>query len=104
MVLRVPDAQLNAKDARRHILRLHLSYFADVDGIERFLEHIGEENPYFERLLELLVTFGKKNPREPVERWVWLDPELRDLVVKMTYINPMKRIKAKEALEHPWFD
>ncbi|RAL05526.1 kinase-like protein [Aspergillus ibericus CBS 121593] len=87
IVLRVPDDQLNADDSWRHILRLHLSYFADIDGIERFLEHLGDENP----------------PREPVEKWMWLEPELRDLVAKMTYINPMKRITAKEALEHPWF-
>nr|XP_001389407.2 hypothetical protein ANI_1_2940014 [Aspergillus niger CBS 513.88] len=103
MVLRVPDEQLNAEDSWRHVLRLHLSYFADIEGVERFLEHIGEQNPFFERILELINTFGPGNPRQPVEHWDFLEPELKDLVAKMTYLDPRGRITSKEALEHPWF-
>ncbi|GKZ22541.1 hypothetical protein AbraCBS73388_008701 [Aspergillus brasiliensis] len=103
MVLRVPGEQLNAADAWRYILRLHLSYFADVNGVERFLEHIGKQNPFFERILELINTFGPENPRQPVEHWGFLEPELKDLVAKMTYLDPRGRITAREALEHPWF-
>ncbi|RDK43501.1 kinase-like protein [Aspergillus phoenicis ATCC 13157] len=103
MVLRVPDEQLNAEDSWRHVLRLHLSYFADIEGVERFLEHIGEQNPFFERILELINTFGPENPRQPVKHWDFLEPELKDLVAKMTYLDPRGRITSKEALEHPWF-
>ncbi|TPR11314.1 Fungal Zn(2)-Cys(6) binuclear cluster domain family protein [Aspergillus niger] len=103
IVLRVPDEQLNAEDSWRHVLRLHLSYFADIEGVERFLEHIGEQNPFFERILELINTFGPGNPRQPVEHWDFLEPELKDLVAKMTYLDPRGRITSKEALEHPWF-
>ncbi|RAK83910.1 kinase-like protein [Aspergillus costaricaensis CBS 115574] len=103
MVLRVPDEQLNAADAWRYILRLHLSYFADVDGMERFLEHIGKQNPFFDRILELINTFGPENPRQPVECWGFLEPGLRDLVARMTYLDPRGRITAREALGHPWF-
>ncbi|RAL05525.1 kinase-like protein [Aspergillus ibericus CBS 121593] len=103
MVLRVPDDQLNAEDAWRHILPLHLSYFANIDGLEQFLDHIGEENPYFQRMLELVSTFGPENPLLPVKGWTFLEPELRDLVEKMTPLDPRRRITSKEALEHPWF-
>lgn len=102
MVLRVPDEQLNAADAWRYILRLHLSYFADLDGMERFLEHIGKPNPFFDRNLELINTFGPENPRQPVECWGFLEPELRDLVARMTYLDPRGRVTAREALEHSW--
>ncbi|RAH54805.1 kinase-like protein [Aspergillus piperis CBS 112811] len=103
MVLRVPDEQLNAEDSWRYVLRLHLSYFADIEGVERFLEHIGEQNPFFERILELINTFGLENPRQPVEHWDFLEPELKDLVARMTYLDPRGRITAREALEHTWF-
>ncbi|GAA82048.1 serine/threonine protein kinase [Aspergillus luchuensis] len=103
MVLRVPDEQLNAEDSWRYVLRLHLSYFADIEGVERFLEHIGEQNPFFERILELINTFGPENPRQPVEDWDFLEPELKDLVARMTYLDPRGRITAREALEHTWF-
>ncbi|PYH30779.1 kinase-like protein [Aspergillus neoniger CBS 115656] len=99
MVLRVPDEQLNAEDSWRYVLRLHLSYFADIEGVERFLEHIGEQNPFFERILELINTFGLENPRQPVEHWDFLEPELKDLVARMTYLDPRGRITAREALE-----
>lgn len=103
MVLRVPDEQLNAADTWRYILRLHLSYFADVDGVEHFLEHIGERNLFFDRILELINTFGPENPRQPVEHWDFLEPELKDLVARMTSLDPRGRITAREALEHSWF-
>ncbi|PWY76675.1 hypothetical protein BO83DRAFT_462487, partial [Aspergillus eucalypticola CBS 122712] len=92
-----PDEQLNAADAWGYILRLHLSYFADVDGVEQFLEHIREQNPLFDRILELIHTFGAENPRQPVECWGFLEPGLRDLVARMTYLDPRGRITAREA-------
>ncbi|PYH74362.1 uncharacterized protein BO88DRAFT_439854 [Aspergillus vadensis CBS 113365] len=95
MVLRVPDEQ--------YILRLQLPYFADVEGVERFLEHIGAQNSFFDRILELINTFGPENPRQPVECRGFLEPGLRDLVARMTYLDPRGRITLKEALEQPWF-
>ncbi|KAJ9232761.1 hypothetical protein DTO169E5_7321 [Paecilomyces variotii] len=103
MVFRVSDDQLKSADSWRYILRRHISYFADEDGLNGFLEHIGEENPFYKRLIDLADSFGPGNPRQPFQRWSYVEPELRDLVGKMTNLDPTKRINAREALQHRWF-
>lgn len=103
MVLRVSDDQLKAADSWRYILRRHLSYFADEDGLNGFLEHIGEENPFYERLVALASSFTPENLRQPFESWDYVEPDLRDLVGKMTNLDPTRRITARQALEHRWF-
>lgn len=103
MVFRVSDDQLKSADSWRYILRRHISYFADEDGLNGFLEHIGEENPFYKRLIDLADSFGPGNPRQPFQRWGYVEPELRDLVGKMTNLDPTKRINAREALQHRWF-
>ncbi|EAW20286.1 uncharacterized protein NFIA_099200 [Aspergillus fischeri NRRL 181] len=103
MVFRVNDDELNSADSWRHILRRHISYFADEDGLNGFLEHIGEENPFYDRLIDLANTFGPENPRQPFERWGYVEADLRDLVGKMANLDPTKRITATEALQHRWF-
>ncbi|KAJ9371136.1 hypothetical protein DTO282F9_7322 [Paecilomyces variotii] len=103
MVFRVSDDQLKSADSWRYILRRHISYFADEDGLNGFLEHIGDENPFYKRLIDLADSFGPGNPRQPFQRWSYVEPELRDLVGKMTNLDPTKRINAREALQHRWF-
>ncbi|KAJ2975412.1 hypothetical protein NUW58_g8361 [Xylaria curta] len=103
MVFLVSDDQLNAEDSWRHILRRHLSYFADRDGFNGFLQHIGEENPFYERMITIANDFPPGNRRQPFETWDDVDPIFRDLVIKMTRLDPALRITAREALEHPWF-
>jgi serine/threonine protein kinase len=103
MVFRVGDDELSSADSWRHILRRHISYFADEDGFNGFLHHIGEENPFYGRLIDLANSFGPGSPRQPFERWGYVEPDLRDLVSKMTNLDPTKRITAREALEHHWF-
>lgn len=103
IVLRVSDEELGGDDAWWHILRRHISFFADEDGFQGLLGHIGEENVFFERLIALAGDFGPGKRRKPFAFWQYADAELRDLVVKMTNLDPARRITAKEALEHPWF-
>jgi serine/threonine protein kinase len=88
------------EEAWRHILRRHISYFADEDGFQGLLEHIGEENPFIERLVALAAEL---KPREPFGLWEYVDARFRDLIVKMTNLDPARRISAREVLEHPWF-
>lgn len=103
MVFRVSDDEMNSVDSWRYILGRHISYFADEDGLNGLLEHIGEENPFYERLINLANSFGHGNPRQPFQRWSYVEPELRDLVGKMTNLDPTRRITAREALQHRWF-
>lgn len=103
MVFRVSDSQLNAPDSWRYILRKHISYFADQDGLNWLLQHIGEENAFYERLVSLANSFTPGDLRQPFHTWDYVEPDLRDLVGKMTNLDPTKRITAGEALQHHWF-
>lgn len=69
MVFRVSDCELHASDSWRYVLRRHISYFADEQGLIGLLEHIGEDNPFHERLIALAGDFNSGNPRIPFEAW-----------------------------------
>ncbi|KAI9668500.1 MAG: hypothetical protein M1829_005378 [Trizodia sp. TS-e1964] len=103
MVLLASEEERAADDSWRYILRLHLSYFGDDESFKGLLKWIGEENPFFERLIAIAGTFNPEDPRRPFEKWTFVDEQFRDLICKMTTLNPAKRITAREALEHPWF-
>lgn len=103
MVFRVSDDEMNSVDSWRYILDWHTSYFADEDGLNGLLEHIVTENPFYERLIDLANSFGSGDPRQLFQTWSYVEPELSDLVGKMTSLNPTKRISAREALQHRWF-
>ncbi|OBT68727.1 hypothetical protein VE03_02090 [Pseudogymnoascus sp. 23342-1-I1] len=103
MVFRVGNSELAASDSWRYILRRHISIFGEEDGFQGLLQWIGEENPFFERLIELAGTFDAARLRKPFATWHFVDAGFRDLAGKMTVLDPEKRITAAQALEHPWF-
>ncbi|KAF3391018.1 hypothetical protein DPV78_010981 [Talaromyces pinophilus] len=100
MVFRVSDDETNSVDSWRYILDRHISYFADEDGLNGLLERISTENPFYERLIDLANSFGPGNPRQPFQSWSYVELERRDLVGKMTSLDPTKKISAREALQH----
>ncbi|KAK5654702.1 hypothetical protein OQA88_7026 [Cercophora sp. LCS_1] len=87
------------------ILRRHLSFFAsEMEDFEGFIAyHGGDDNPFVKRLKKLLCTFSEEEPRLPFGRWQQVDPQFRDLICKMTCMDPSRRITAREALQHSWF-
>lgn len=87
----------------RTILSRHISYFGDQKGMSGLLDHLGEENPFTERMIELASEFSPANPRKPFQRRHGVDIKFRDLVYRMTNLAPAARITAREALEHEWF-
>lgn len=86
------------------ILRRHVSYFArEVEDFEGFIAYHGGDSEPIVRLLEhFLCTFDEEDPRLPFDRWQQIDPQFRDLICKMTCMDPLRRITAREALRHPW--
>jgi serine/threonine protein kinase len=92
-----------AEDPSDMILNLHVSHFAyDVDGFVEY--HGGEENPFVQRFGNLLLTFDSEDKkRKPFSHWYPVDPQFKDLVSRMTRLDPRRRITAREALKHPWF-
>lgn len=103
MVLRASDDELGGDMAWWHVLRRHISYFRDEEGFRGLLNHLGEENPFYERLIALAGDFDAERPRKPFQHWHYVDEGLRDLVGRMTNLDPKRRISAREALQHPWF-
>ncbi|KAI0419615.1 kinase-like protein [Xylaria grammica] len=103
MVFHVGDDLLNAEDSWRHILRRHLSYFGDEDGFNGYMDLIGEENPVHDRVMGLMNDFLTGDGPQSFQNWVDIDPTFRDLIVKMTRLDPALRITAQQAIDHPWF-
>ncbi|KAI1749589.1 kinase-like domain-containing protein [Xylaria castorea] len=103
MVFHVGQDLLNAEDSWRHILRRHLSYFGDEDGFNGYMDHIGEENPVYDRMMGLMNDFLTGDGLQSFGYWVDIDPTFRDLIVKMTRLDPALRITAQQAIDHPWF-
>ncbi|KAL2019567.1 hypothetical protein VTK56DRAFT_9534 [Thermocarpiscus australiensis] len=58
MIFRASDEELNGDMAWWHVLRRHISYFADEAGFQGLLAHDEEENPFHERLIALAGDFG----------------------------------------------
>lgn len=101
-----PDgAKVNrsAEEDWHRILSLHISYFGDQDGVNGLLDHLGEENPFTERIIEVVSPFRAPNTRAPFQGRHGVDVKFRDLVSQMTNLAPALRITAREALEHEWF-
>jgi serine/threonine protein kinase len=53
--------------------------------------------------MSLVVVGKRRRKRQPFGKWQYVEPEFRDLIVKMTNLDPTMRITARQALEHPWF-
>lgn len=64
-VFRPTDEELNGDMAWWYILRRHISYFADEEGFQGLLRHVGQGNPFFERFIALAKDFGVEKPRKP---------------------------------------
>ena len=67
MVFFVGEEELRRDDAWWYILRRHLSYFGDLDGLNGLLDHIGEDNPFVECLVALVGDFDEGRRRNPVQ-------------------------------------
>ncbi|KAK4204497.1 kinase-like domain-containing protein [Triangularia verruculosa] len=102
MVFLVPEEErVEGHEAWKPILMRHVSYFGDNDGFQGFLEHIGEKNADFDAFIDIALQV---KPRRPFAGRHYLDSQFRDLITKMTSLDPNKRITAREALKHAWFE
>ena len=81
-----------------------MSYFSDEDGIKGLLEYLGDDNPERE-IFEAIEEACRDVPKEPLRdsQPPGFDDDSKDLVIKLTKLDPRKRITAQEALEHRWF-
>lgn len=84
------------------ILERQISYFADEEGLNGFLNYLGD-SPWCQVLEVLRDGFNKTNPRKPISLWKGIDEDFRDLITGLTKFDPAQRLTANEALEHRWF-
>lgn len=86
-------------------LQRQVSYFGDRDGINGLLTHVGDN----ELSLQILSNCydGRDDDDHGYKHFsTWpevKDDTFKDLVLSMMNLDPMRRINAKQALEHPWF-
>ncbi|RDW83584.1 uncharacterized protein DSM5745_03910 [Aspergillus mulundensis] len=86
------------------VLERQTSYFADEEGLNGFLKHLGDQNPWV-RVFEVTRDgFNQETPREPFAFWNGVDEDFKDLICAMTRFDPAKRITARQALGHTWFE
>lgn len=105
------DEQRNGDGAWWHILRRHIAVFGtDTESLRGLARHVcggdGDGDgprPWLERFADLAESFGGQEPRRPFAGWMLVDESFRDLVGKMTNLDPARRITARGALAHPWF-
>lgn len=103
MVFYTSEAESSFQESWRTILSRHISYFGDSEGFKGLLEHLGEDNSFTERVIELAFEFSASSPRKPFQERHGVDVKFRDLVGRMTNLAPAARITARDALEHEWF-
>lgn len=86
------------------VIERQISYFADADGITAFLKHLGDDNPWVQVFEIIRDGFNQENPRKPFYLWKGTDEDFKSLICGMTNFDPTKRITAREALTHKWFE
>ncbi|EED15820.1 serine/threonine protein kinase, putative [Talaromyces stipitatus ATCC 10500] len=90
-----------------HIIRLQrqVSYFGDPQGLNGLMTHVGDEEVNCQ-VLGLLWDdrLADYHSYRPFSGWQNVtDNDFKDLIQKMTNLDPQKRITAHEALKHSWF-
>jgi serine/threonine protein kinase len=71
-------------------------------GVTLYVMLCGYEPFYGENEKELIEANKRGVIDFPESDWGEVSKEARDLVLKMTAANPLDRVNAKEALQHPW--
>jgi len=84
------------------VLERQVSYFADEDGLNGLLKHLGD-SPWCEVLKVIRDGFNETNPRKPFSLWKNIDADFKDLIGGLTNFEPTKRLTAHEALARRWF-
>ncbi|KJX93346.1 calcium/calmodulin dependent protein kinase [Zymoseptoria brevis] len=105
IVFAVDNPDLVGDDKVPTILFRQMSYFADDEsGVEGLLEYLGD-NDEMRDVWEAIVDSCRDVRKNPIMGWQGpgMDDDFKDLVKKLTRLDPRQRISAKEALGHRWF-
>ncbi|KAI1869466.1 hypothetical protein JX265_006556 [Neoarthrinium moseri] len=88
-------------------LQRQVSYFGDQEGLDGLMKHVGDEEVSCQ-ILKMLWEDRKADyiPYDPFSDWTEVehDAPFRDLIRKLTDLDPSRRVPARQALEHTWFE
>lgn len=92
----------------QEIVVRHFMYFGPLP--EGLLRHVDDENwtTLFKAASEIAETEAAKDPDCRFELWSvseapHLTPEAKDMISKMTRLDPAQRVGIEEVLEHSWW-
>lgn len=87
-------------------LQRQVSYFGDKEGVNGLMKHVGDEEVNCEILSMLWEGRTDEDiPYVPFEEWKDVDDDVfKDLIRGLNGLDPAKRLTARQALEHPWFE
>ena len=105
-----PDADFQkheAAGALPEIVRLQrqISYFPDRDSFNGLITHVGD-NELSCQVLGMLWDdrVAEYHSYRPFSSWKDVeDFSFREVVAEMMQLDPARRISARQALDHPWF-
>lgn len=105
IIFRIDRRGLSEEGKERRIVKRLLSHFADPPGLIGLLEHLDDSvGPWRDLVLAEAPDCTTTDPRKHLSMWEDVDDEgFRDIITKMMSLDPARRITAREALEHPWF-
>ncbi|KAF2084341.1 kinase-like protein [Saccharata proteae CBS 121410] len=106
VLMSVGDHEQGEDAVIRAILEHQVSYFGDNDGVQGLYNQLDVGNPWGEIWADICRGFAHETPRmvrKPLSLMKDIDVEFKDLLGKLTHLDPTKRISAKEALAHTWF-
>ena len=88
-------------------LQRQVCFFGEEEGYLGLRRHIGKEE---EQICELVDGMWEERtapymPYKHFSTWPEVEDEaFRDVVLKLMSLDPARRISAREALRHPWFE
>ncbi|KAK2809482.1 hypothetical protein FQN50_003750 [Emmonsiellopsis sp. PD_5] len=86
-------------------LQRQVAFFGDYKGVEGLKRHVGDQEINC-KVLSMLWDNTEKDgfPYKPFLEWPSIDDEVfKDLILRMTCLDPRNRATAEEILEHGWF-
>ena len=102
LIFAVTHEELKGEDKLAIVLERQLSYLSDLKSLGGLLQHLGDST-WAQIFTVIAEGYNKEHHRAPFALWKDTDPEFKDLVGKMTNIDPKRRITGLEALSHRWF-
>lgn len=100
-------AKEEAQAALPALIRLQrrVSYSGDAEGLNGLMTHVGDEQVNCQVLSMLWDERNEAHiPYEPFSQWPDLhDEAFIDLMKGLMNLDPVRRLSAHQALQHPWF-